>query len=295
MCHRFFAAAMSNSFRIDASELAGWHAIVARKMDVRGVAAIAKELEAHVAKKEADGTVVVSRHQLFTWAEALSGAASRPGGAELAPVAADMRGILSGKPAGAATPAPAPAFAPPSFQSVAPTMFTGAAPPTGYQAPAPVQYAPAPVSYGTSASSGGVRIVAGPELAELARDLVRSAKGELFVSSPWDMGVETLAQEIAMLPPAVKVLIVSRRPANETPAYHDAMNALGKRRTVTAYSPYIQTRLIVQDNERALVGAASVPGPQSREAAVLLTDRAAVAAVRAHFERMHNEAAGPRP
>lgn len=268
---------MTNSFRIEADEVRAWHEAAAKRVDVRGVAALAKELEAHVARREPDGTVVVSRHQLFTWAEALQGASSR-GASELAGPAGEMRAILGGKPVGPASPALARAVPP----VIAPAFLPAA--------PVPV---PSVVYAGSGAgSAGGVRLVSGAELAAIAREMVRGARGELFISSPWATGVETLLADVVALPPAVRVLIVSRRPEREDAAFHQAMDQLGRRRAITAFSNHIQTRIIVQDDERALVGAASIPGAASREAGILLTDRAAVAAVRAHFARVHEEAAG---
>lgn len=276
---------MSNSFRIDATELQAWHAALAARLDVRGVAAIAKEVEAHVARQDADGAVVVTRHQLFTWAEALEGAAARDpraasAGAQLSlpQVVADMRGILTGKPAAPqARPEALPRYSPPPLPEARP-------------APAP------PVVYGPPSAApamrGAVRVVAGVEVAATVRELVRGAKTELFVSSPWDTGVETLVADLVALPPHVRVLLLSRRPAQDHAAFHATMDQMGRRRAVTAWSPHIQTRMVIQDSERALVGAASIPGPASREVGVLVTDPAAVAALRAQFERAHQEAAG---
>lgn len=281
---------MSSSFRIDASELQAWQAALAARLDVRGVAAIAKEMEAHLARQDADGAVVVTRHQMFTWAEALEGAAARDpraasAGAQLSlpQVVADMRGILAGKPVapGArpeASPPPAPRSSPPPAPEARPEVV----PPVVYGPPA----APAGLA------RGAVRVVTGAELAATVRELVRGAKGALYVCSPWDTGVETLAADLVALPPHVRVLLLSRRPARDDAAFHQAMDQLGRRRAVTAWSPYIQTRMVIQDRERALVGAASIPGAASRETAVLVTDPGAIAALRAHFERGHQEAAG---
>ncbi|HUR68691.1 MAG TPA: hypothetical protein VM370_05545, partial [Candidatus Thermoplasmatota archaeon] len=274
---------MTNQFRIDESELRGWHQTLAARLDVRGVPAIAKEIEAHLFKKEPDGTVVVTRHQLFTWAEALQGAAARAG-PEIGAVANQMGEILRGKASGGGSGSGGgSAFVPPTAAAIAPSMFAGAPPPSGYQAPSALYTPPPPVQYGApAAASGGARVVTGRELGELARDLVRSARSELYVSSPWDTGLETLVADITMLAPTVRVLVVSRRPAQDGAAFHAAMDQLGRRRAVTVFSPYVQTRLVIQDGERALVGAASVPGPASREAALLVTDRATVAALRTH-------------
>lgn len=282
---------MSNSFRIEASELASWHSALAARMELRGIPAIAKEIEAHLARKEGDGTVVVTRHQLFTWAEALQGAVSRdqrPASAgaalSLQQVVADMRAILSGKPAAATPPAASGA----ATYARAP-VATLPAPALPYTQPPAVTYgAPAP-------SIGGARIVSGTELAATVRELIRGARSEVCISSPWVTGMETLVADVAALPPAVRVLIVSRRPDRDDGAFHQAMDQLGRRRAVTAFSNHIQSRLIIADGERALVGAASIPGPVSREVAVLITDRGLVLALRAQFEKAHDEAAGGAP
>lgn len=280
---------MSNSFRIDATELSGWHATLAARMDVRGVPAIAKELEAHLARKEPDGTVVVSRHQLFTWAEALQGVASRDASNALPPVVAEMRSILSGQPVVPAArdakvnvaPRSAPAYGAPPAQIARPPE------------PARSTYAPPPVVYtrSGSAASGGA-VLTGAQLAEAVRETIRGATRELYVSSPWVTGIETIMGDLVALPPAIRVLILSRRPDRDDGAFHQAMDQLGRRRAITAWSPYVQTRMIVADETRAIVGAASAPGANSREVGVLVTDPATISALRAAFERAHEEAAG---
>lgn len=290
---------MSNSFRVDASEVQGWHARLASRMDLRGVPAIAKEIEAHLAKKDADGTVVVTRHQLFTWAEALSGAAARDTQGTVAPVVADMRAILTGKPAGSVAghpPASAPAPASPSAFAPAPASAWSAS------APAPVTYQSAPpvtyVSSGAAALAGpggaGGRVVSGNDLANGIRELLRGAQSEVCISSPWVTGIETLVADIVATAPQVRVLIVSRRPDKDEPAFHKAMDQLGRRKAITAWSTHIQTRYVIADGKAAIVGAASIPIAASREAGVAITDPATVAALRAHFDRCHVEAAGGR-
>lgn len=291
---------MSNSFRIDASEMQTWHAALAARMELRGVPAIAKEMEAHLAKKGDDGAVVVTRHQLFTWAEALSGAAARdPRGSaagaqlSLSQVVADMRGILTGKPV---APGPSSVGAAPPAHAAAPAAAAAPAPgPTSWSAPPPIVYQPAaPVTY-TSAAGGevGGRVLSGNDLANAVRELLSSATSEICISSPWATGVETLVADVVATPAHVKVLIVSRRPDRDDPAFHQAMDKLGRRKAITAWSSHIQTRYVLSGT-RAIVGAASIPGPASREAGVLITDPATVAALRAHFDRCHVEAAGGR-
>lgn len=278
---------MSNSFRIDASELLAWHDALSKRMDLRGVPAIAKEIEAHIARKDADGTVVVTRHQLFTWAEALSGAAARDGGPAIPPVVAEMRAILSGKPVAESTrdvrvgALPLDLGGTPAPQTVRVTE------------PARSMYAPPAVEYArTAATPAAGSVLTGPALGEAIRQLVRSATRELYVSSPWATGVETMVGDITGLAPQVRVLLLSRRPERDDGAFHKAMDELGRRRAVTAWSPYVQTRMVIADDTRAIVGAASAPGANSREVGLLVTDAATIRELRAAFERAHIEAAG---
>lgn len=279
---------MSNSFRIDASELLAWHDALSKRMDLRGVPAIAKEIEAHIARKDADGTVVVTRHQLFTWAEALSGAAARDGGPAIPPVVAEMRAILSGKPVTETTR---------DIKVASPGLPIGGFPRPGQYAhvtePARPMVGPPPVQYARQAPvpvAGAV--LSGAALADAVRATMRAATRELYLSSPWVTGIETLVTDIVDLPPAVRVLILSRRPERDDGAFHKAMDELGRRRAVTAWSPYVQTRMVIADDTRAIVGAASAPGANSREVGLLVTDAATIRELRAAFERAHIEAAG---
>lgn len=281
-----------NQFRIDESQLRSWHVAAAARTDVRGIAAVAKELEAHLARKDADGTIVVSRHQLFTWAEALQGAAARGGGPPLQAACDDMRSVLAGRASGAPPAAPGPASAPAAAFAMPPAPAPLATAPLSRQMPPAVQYV-TPGALPTPTLRGGA-LVATSELAATARELIRGATSELLVISPWATGLETLAADIAALPPTVQVRIVSRRPEREDAPYHQAMEQLGRRRTVTAFSGHIQTRMIVADGTRALVGAASIPPAMSREVGVLLTDAASAGAARAHFERVFSEATAGR-
>ena len=277
---------MSNSFRIDATEIEGWRSALAARMELRGVPAIAKEMEAHLARRDPDGAVIVTRHQLFTWAEALQGASARDPNGGVPGLIAEMRAILTGKGAGGGagvgvgsaksglvvgTPAPAPA----------PTSLYSRAP------------APPAVTYASQARTGaGAQVVSGAELAQAVRDTIHMSTRDLYVASPWVTGVETLIEDVTKLPNDIRVMILSRRPERDEPAFHQAMDKLGRRKAITAWSQHIQTRVIIADDARAIVGAASIPGPASREIGVIITDPATVAALRAHFERAHLEAAG---
>lgn len=272
---------MSNSFRIEASELAAWHRAIAPRTELRGVPAIAKEIEAHLARKEPDGTVVVSRHQLFTWAEALQGASVRDASNALPPVIAEMRAILSGKPAGTAQ-------APVVTAAAAPVALTPA-PPSHARG---MYSAPPPVSYTASGATSGARVVSGAALGDAVRETIRGATRELYISSPWATGIETLVADVVATSPQVRVLILSRRPERDDGPFHQAMDQLGRRRAITGWSPFVQTRLVIADETRAIVGAASAPTNVSREVGLVVTDAATIRELRAHFERAHQEAAG---
>lgn len=67
----------SSSLRIPAEMLQSWVRVLAPRTDLRGAAAVAKEMEAFLGKAGADGHAVVARHQLFTWGESVAGLARR--------------------------------------------------------------------------------------------------------------------------------------------------------------------------------------------------------------------------
>lgn len=286
---------MTNSFRIDASEVRGWRAALGERMAMRGVPAIAKEMEAALATKSEDGTVVLSRHQLFTWTEALDGVAMRENDKPIANVVSDMRSILTGKIERTFRSTLIPLGPRAGADEITVTETPPAR--TGYVPPPPVVYsrnaASAPIST-SSVNAGASRALAGVDLTNAIMDVMGAAQRELYVASPWTTGVETLVNDLARLPPQVQVKIVSRRPEKDDAAFHQAMDQLGRRRAITAWSPFIQTRMMIADDTRAIVGAASLPGPASREIGVYVTDAATIAALRAHFERSHAEATGGR-
>lgn len=279
MLPRALPAAMTDAFRIPEEELRTWRDAARERAGLRGVAAVAAEMDAALARAGADGHAVVTRHQLFTWSQALQGAHARDPRAasagvtlSLQQVAQDVSAVLAGR----AAPARAPASAPARAASPA------------YAPPPPVEYArPA------SSAGGAVEVVAGAAITDAVRRLVRDARSELRAIAPWTAGLDSLAGELAQAAPQVRVLVISRRPEREDDHYHRAMGQLGHRRAVTAFSPLLYTRMLVQDEDRALVGAASAhPAsfPHSRETGVLVSDRAAVRALREHFDRLHEEA-----
>jgi hypothetical protein len=130
-------------------------------------------------------------------------------------------------------------------------------------------------------------------LGEETRRLIASARSEVCVISPWSFGLDTLVDAIAMTPAGVRVLLVSRRPDREDESYHRGLAQLGRRQAITAFSPYLQTRMVIVDGARAIVGAAGAPaqGGPSREAAVLV-EGATAARAREHFGRVFEESGG---
>lgn len=296
---------MTTSFRIAEDEFRGWHDAVAARRELRGLAAVAKEMEAHLAKA-ADAHVAVTRHQLFTWAEALQGAHTRDPRAasagtalSLQQVVGDMRAVLAGR-VEPQPPASAASFA-------AATKAMGAAPAPATPAPflggepvPSVVYQRAPEAAAAAAGAAGATgFVSGPEIASTVRSLIREARLELCIVAPWAAGLDTLVPDLLQTPPDVRILVVSRRPEKQDEAYHRALNQLGLRHVVTAFSPHLATRMVIQDRKRALVGAASIHAPsftQSREGALVTADPQAVARAKDHFDRLHAEASGqPAP
>lgn len=290
---------MTPTFRVEAAQMRRWHAEAAQRIGLRGVAAVAKELEAAAAKADAEGMVTVTRHQVFTWAEALQGAVTRDATAAgaLAQVVAEMRNVLAGRapaPAQAPAPAAAPTSEPPApatgplGRGLGEALASSALPP-------PVIYtrSQAPGAGPAPAHASAQALVSGAALGEEVRRLIASAQHEVCVIAPWGYGVDSLLDALVAAPAGARVLLVSRRPEREDEAFHRGMAQLSRRGAITAFSPLLQTRMVVVDGERALVGAASIPvqGGPSREAAVRVEGAAAKAA-REHFARVFTEAGG---
>ena len=295
---------MSASLRIPQEMLKAWVDTLLSRADLRGAPAVGKEMEALLRKVGSDGHVVVSRHQLFTWAEALQGVARRaPSGAPVQGVVDEMRAVLAGRDAPAssagARPAP-PASSTPSYAYAPPPpapAYPPAYPPAPAYAPAPA----APVTYrrspaaggGAGAAGGGIRLVPETETVAVVGKLIREAKHELLVVSPWTLGLETLVNDLARTSPNVALRIVSRRADREDEAYHRALRDLQRRGAELVMSPFLHTRMVVADGEALLLGAAGLGKPGfnvAREAAILTSDPEAVREARAHFARIMEEA-----
>lgn len=271
-----------SELRVPRASLETWRAATEARQSLRGVSAIAAEMASHL-RRTSTGDVSIARHTLFQWAEALEGAAHRDARAasagpqlSLPQVVADIRGALGGgAPAGAAAPAlPVP---PP----------VAVAPPT----PAP-RSEPAPVTYargGAGASGGG--FVAAPEVGDAIRRALREAQNEVLVISPWQFGLDSLADDLARLSSSVAVRLLTRRPDKDEPSYHSKMESLTRKGAEVRFSPFLQTRMVIVDGRVALVGAASVPasGAPTREAAARIEGEGAKVA-REHFARVFDEA-----
>lgn len=229
-----------------------------------------------------DGHVVVTRHQLFSWAQAVEGA-SLKGRPQLKAVADDMRSYLrAGESAPAPAAAPAPAFVAPIAPPPAATYAPRAEPP-----PVVYQRVATPTA---GLAMGSSRLVTERELAGFVLEMLREARTEVVVVSPWGLGLDTLANALLNLPPGVAVRALTRRPPTEDEPYHRTMQQFRRRGFDIVFSPNLQTRLVVTDGQRLLLGAASVPGPQSREAAIATTDAALVQAARENALRLMDEA-----
>ena len=279
-------------------ELRAWHLAAQSRTGIRGVSAIAKEMESHL-RRASGGNVEVQRHVLFSWAEALEGAASHdPRGAtagtqlSLPQVVADIRKSLG--VASPAASADAAAAAPPSTRRAfgrAPPPSPAPAAPAPRESPMDGKPAPSVVYAKGGAAGGSARFVPPGETAEAARGLLRAAQTEVLIVSPWQFGLDTLVDELLRLPASVAVRFVTRRPDRDDPAYHRQMEQLTRRGAEARFSQYLQTRMIVVDGQNLLLGAASIApaGAPTREAALLVTDRTAAQQAREHFARQFEE------
>jgi hypothetical protein len=295
---------MSASLRIPQEMLKTWVDVLLPRSDLRGAPAVAKEMEAHLGKAGSDGHVVISRHQLFTWAETLQGVARRaPLGSPVQAVVDEVRAVLAGKDSpGAVAASTAPRFAPstaapPSYAYAPPPPAPAYAPSSGAAA-TPVTYLKTPAASASPGSSGPIRLVAEGELPALVSSLLHEARRELLVVSPWTLGLETLVNDLARTSPAVTLRIVSRRADREDEAYHRALRDLQKRGADLVMSPFLHTRMVIADGEALLLGAAGLPKAGfhvQREAAVFTSDPKTVADARTHFLRIQEEARGGAP
>lgn len=282
----------SPTLSIPEDEFRSWHQAVHARSDMRGAAAVAKEMESHLSRASGNH-VSVARHQLFSWAESLEGIASRdPRRASagsmlsLPQVVGDIRAILGGgvapvRPvARPLTPAPPPGPQPQPEPEPAPAAAPQAAPP-------PVTY----VKGGGATGGGPTEFVAPPGIGEAARRLLREAQNEALVISPWTFGLDSLAQELLSLPSNVAVRLVTRRPDRDDPQFHRQLEQLTRRGAEVRYAQALQTRMIVVDGRKVLLGAASVPAPNAptREAAIWSADAGVARQAREHFARQFEE------
>lgn len=282
---------------IPEDEFRAWHQAVEARIEMRGAPAIAKELEASL-KRASGGQVHVSRHQLFSWAESLEGIASRDprrasAGAHLslAQVVGDIRRVLSGGPSTGAAPPSPPADAPARHAAPAPLPVDepdeAPAERMGAAGPPPVMY----VKGGAAAPAGSIGFLAPGATGDAARRLLREARTEVLVISPWSFGLDTLAEDILALPESVAVRLVTRRPDKDDPAYHKHMERMTRRGAEVRFSPFLQTRMLIVDGQKLMLGAASVPpsGAPTREAALVVSDRVTAQQAREHFARQFEE------
>jgi len=120
--------------RLPSKTVEGWKDALLQNRAVRGVEPITRELLDVLMQTAPDGTVGVQRHQLFSWAEALRGAATRAepsGEARLNAVADEMRAAMNANEAKSEAKAEALTSAAPSL-AVPPSATT--VPPVVYQA-----------------------------------------------------------------------------------------------------------------------------------------------------------------
>ncbi|GEM_PF-6048345 len=279
--------AAPNTFNLPAETLASWASRVAGFRGQKSVDEVLREMEGAAQKAGPDGKVALSRHQLWTWGESLQGLSAKLplAGADAARgLAAEIRGILSGQPV--AAPAPTPQ---------APSLATG----LSWETPkAPAAAAPPPVTYvkPAPAASDLVRLVADRDLGSAVQGMIRGAKQEILVLSPWRGGMDTLLNDLVAVPPAVAIRLITRAPQPDDPAYHRALADLRRRGVDVAVSPYVHTRMVIVDAQTLLLGAASIPGPTvgySREVAILTTDPRSVADARLHFANVQRDVRGP--
>lgn len=284
-----------SSFRLPSDVLVSWKNDLSQH---RGAAdETLQEMLRALQTEGPDGHVVLTRHQVFSWAQAVEGAA-RKGKPQLQRVADDMRGYLRGD---AAATSPALGAAPPVVAPPSPAPATSTSLPVASSAPQPrpgdappVLYQRAGAATGAPMPAGASRLVTERELGGFVQEMLREAKGEVILVSPWGLGLDTLANDLLQLPPNVVVKALTRRPPQEDEAYHRLMTQLRKRGFDIVFSNSIQTRLVVTDGARLLLGAASIPGPQSREAAVATTDAALVQAARENALRLIEDARAGR-
>ncbi|MFA5860695.1 MAG: hypothetical protein WDA16_03280 [Candidatus Thermoplasmatota archaeon] len=269
------------SFRVSADVVAAWKEVLSANRAVRGVEPVLKEVLGALLAQSTDGYVTIERHKVFSWAEALRGAATRAdaaGATTLTRAADDMKSYL-----GASAPASAPlaisAYAPPP------------APSTSFQpAPAVTYSKAAAVAIPGAASAAPVRLVAEGDLPTLVAQLLREARGEVIVVAPWNGGLDSLVKDLVIMPPGVALRIITRRATVEDEAWHRGLQDLRRRNADLVISPFLHTRCIIVDGQKLLLGAAGAPVALSKEMALYANDAGLANEARLNVGRLWQEA-----
>jgi len=281
--------ASSPSLRLPSKTVEGWKDALIQNRAVRGVEPVLKELLDALLAQSPDGVVPVERHRLFSWAEALRGAATRAeptGEAKLTAVAAEMSSAMNDTHA-------------PGAQAQGAQALGAVPPPTAPPPTAPQPTAPPAVVYqsawaasppGAVASSAAVRLVTEKEIPQLQAQLLRDARSEVIVVAPWNAGLDGMARDLLALPPSVAIRIVTRRAQVEDEPWYRAVQDLRRRNVDMVMSPLLHTRCVIVDGQRMLLGAAGTPPNLSKEMAVLVTDAALVSEARMNVGRLWAEA-----
>jgi hypothetical protein len=266
-----------SSFRLPADVVAGWKEALSKERAVKGVEAILKEVLDVLLKEDTEGHVPVTRHQLFSWVQALQGLALKV--PAFAGVADEMRAYMGQGPGAAgqgARDGPAPGAPATAASTTAPAP---GAPRVATAAPPPVVYTGAAAKTGAPASTAATRIVTERELLDAVARLVREARSELVLVAPWSSGLDTLAKDLLAVTPGVMLRILTRRPPTDEVEYQRVMQELRRRDADVVLSNALHTRAIVVDGSRMLLGAAGLL-PGTREMALLTTDVSLVAPAR---------------
>lgn len=273
------------SFRVSADVVATWKDVLSANRTVKGVEPVLKEVLDGLLGQSTDGYVAVERHKVFSWAEALRGAALRAdaqGAASLTRVADDMKSYLAESPASTAPAAPTvAAVAVPARPLDAPA----------YTPAAPVTYAKAAAAAIPSAGTAApVRLVTERDLPGVLSQLIREARGEVVVVAPWNGGLDTLVKDLVLLPPGVALRIITRRAAVEDEAWHRGLQDLRRRNADLVISPLLHTRCIIVDGQKLLLGASGAPVAVSKEMAILVNDAGIANEARLNVGRLWQEA-----
>lgn len=292
------------TFQLSVDDMRAWSDALAPHRSQRGVDEVMLAMTDAMGAATG-GQVTVNRHQLWTWAQSLEGQARKlplAAGEQVRNVAAAMQTILNGgtppKPATEAAMPPAPPTVPPSTATPPPPVVYNARPVApAYVPPPPVTYLAPGATPTTSAASTSARLVVDREIAGVVGQLLRDARQEVLIVSPWRAGLDTLADTLLTLPREVAVRALSRRPEPEDAEYHRKLPALRARGIDLVMSPHIHTRLVMIDRRTLLIGAASVPpagATWSREMALLTSEPALVQAALQQFAQNLEDARNGR-